>query len=196
MFLFFSGAQARSIYLCRTPVAWRCQGSFLWVESWSIPRVRELLQGTGNAYGQELSSVLLCLNPAKNLLSSSCRFCFGLQSHLACCTLSWLTERGRYFVTRHMHKDLRIWCSLFCFEEKIMGEIACSQCQKYYPSHATEWDYHWERQNSSGVYQPIRPLQKCDVFTGVKFSKVSKMPYWSSVTTSLFFFCWKAETRK
>lgn len=61
--LFFSDAQTQWIYLCRTVVTWRCQGSFLQIESWSTPRVKELLQDTGNAYGQELNSILLHLNP-------------------------------------------------------------------------------------------------------------------------------------
>lgn len=87
MSLFFSGTQARSIYLCKISMTWRCQGSFLRIESWSTSRVRGLLQGTGNAYDQELSSVLLHLNPAKNLFSSFCRFCFRMQSCLAGCWL-------------------------------------------------------------------------------------------------------------
>lgn len=61
--LFFSDTQTQWIYLCRTVVTWRCQGSFLQIESWSTPRVKDLLQDTGNAYGQELNSILLHLNP-------------------------------------------------------------------------------------------------------------------------------------
>lgn len=56
-------SQIRWIYLCGTPVTWSFRGSFLQIDSRSIPRVKEFLQGTGNTYCQELNSILLHLNP-------------------------------------------------------------------------------------------------------------------------------------